>query len=81
MLRRFLATIFGKRKQVREQEYAVIFHYRHGLGETYGTETELAKMRRKWPEFTVIGKTPVYSAPLGLTFEELLRIQNEHTSV
>ena len=80
MLRVFLATIFGKRESVRGQEYEVIFHYRYGFGETFATETELAKMKRRWPELTVVGKTPVYSAPPDATLEDLLRIQNEYTS-
>lgn len=81
MLNKFLARIFGSKKEVvQEQEYLIIFKYRYGMGETYATETKLAKMKRKWPEFIVLDRTPVYSAPPDATFEDLFRIQNQHLS-
>lgn len=78
MLRGLLSKMLErkKKKTVQEQEYSVLFHYRYGLGETFATETEIVKMRRKWPEFMVLGKTPVYSAPNNATLEDLLRIQD-----
>lgn len=63
MLSELLSRILGKKETIQEQEYLIVFTYRYGLGETFATETEVAKMRRQWPEFIILGKTPAYAAP------------------